>query len=278
MRSIETEGDTIDEAIANALKALHEARERVEIQILADATRGLFGFGGRKARIRATVRAPLSVTLEPEHGSSSRHTVSWEAPVREREVAAKPRVVTEERAASVVSAPAPPLPSPASEKAEGRARAVLSELLTHLGVSCTVSVGDAAEPGTTLLQIRGDSGGLVIGRRGQTLDAIEYVVNRIVARDDEGVGRFIVDAEGYRERRRAYLEELARRLADKVRQTGRGATLNPMSPRDRRIVHLAVQGDTEVASRSQGQGYYRKIVILPADQARPRGDAKVRPR
>ena len=104
----------------------------------------------------------------------------------------------------------------------------------------------------------------MIGRRGQTLDALEYLVNRIVARsEDAPASRIMVDVEGYRERRREYLNELARRLAEKAKQTGRSVTLNPMSPRDRRVVHLALQNDTSVETRSQGQGYYRKMLILP---------------
>ncbi len=108
---------------------------------------------------------------------------------------------------------------------------------------------------------------MIIGRRGQTLDALEHIVNRIVFRDDTEPGlRVSLDVEGYRERRQKSLEELAERLAAKARETGRFVTLNPMSPRDRRIVHLALQSDPSVSTRSEGEGHYRKLVIVPVER------------
>jgi spoIIIJ-associated protein len=261
MRSIEIDGETIDQAIENALRILCTDRDRVEIEILCDATRGLLGFGGKKARVRATVRAPLSPTplsrtATEEEGSDSRETSGRVVPAGERTT----RAVGAPGAGAV------------SHEVQHRAQAVLEELLRHLGLVCRVTPRPGEDTGVLVLEVSGDSGGLVIGRRGQTLDAIEYMVNRIVGRDEESrPGRIIVDAEGYRERRRKYLDELARRLADKVRQTGRAVTLNPMSPRDRRIVHLAVQGDPEVVSRSQGEGHFRKVLIVPAEDRRHGG-------
>ena len=233
MRSIECEGDSIDEAIAKALGTLQVERDRVEIEILADATRGLWGFGGRKARVRATLR--------PRVGAPSAD-VSREA-------------------SSAASEDAPACtPSGAA-----RALALVEEVLGHLGVSCTVTIHEATEPGSILLAVSGEGSGLVIGRRGQTLDALEYLVNRVVGRDGEGGGgRIMVDVERYRERRREALEQLARRLAEKAKLTGRVVTVNPMSPRDRRIVHLTLQDDSGVATRSQGSGHYRKLLLIPS--------------
>src|SRR5439155_26220650 len=117
--------------------------------------------------------------------------------------------------------------------------------------------------------VAGDSGGLLIGRRGQTLDALEYLVNRIAARqEDTDSGRVTIDVERYRERRREYLTALAFRLADKAKKTGRTVTLNPMNPRDRRVVHVALKDDPEVGTRSHGDGHYRKVAIMPADGRR----------
>ena len=241
MRSIESEGDTIDEAIERALGTLRVGRDQVEVEILSDAAKGLLGFGGRKARVRATIRAPLTSQLREDRENDSRETESR------------------------VNASAAPLP----ESLGRRAREVLAEVLRHLGASCTIDVRPGDEAGVVVLDVRGDSGGLLIGRRGQTLDALEYIVNRIVARDDDGGGRVVIEVERYRERRREYLNTLAQRLADKARTTGRVVTLNPMSPRDRRIVHMALQGDAAVTTQSQGDGHYRRVLIVPAGQ-RPR--------
>jgi len=256
MRSIESEGESIDEAIEKALQVLQVARHRVAIEILADSSRGLFGFGGKKARVRATVRPPLASSLEEGSsagGESRREEVPSSAPSRTpapgAPKAAKPfRDVTGS--------------SPQADLGP-RAKPILEELLRYLGVGCRVDL-QAGEPEGSVLQVSGDGSGLVIGRRGQTLDALEYLVNRIVSRGEEASGRVTIDVERYRERRKEYLEQLAHRLADKAKQTGRAVTLNPMSPRDRRIVHLALQDDGQVSTRSQGEGLYRKMSILPA--------------
>ncbi|TMB56337.1 MAG: KH domain-containing protein [Deltaproteobacteria bacterium] len=233
MRSVECEGESIDEAIAKALGTLQVERDRVEIEILTDATRGLFGFRGRKARVRATLR--------PQVGAASAD-VSREA-------------------SDTTSEPAS-TPAPA---AAARARALLEEILGHLGVSCAIAVREGDEPGSTVLAVSGEGSGLVIGRHGQTLDALEYMVNRLIGRDGEsGGGRIIVDVESYRDRRREALEQMAKRLAEKVKATGKVVSLSPMSPRDRRIVHLALQEDPAVTTRSHGDGQYRKVLLIPA--------------
>ncbi len=138
---------------------------------------------------------------------------------------------------------------------------MLAELITLIGVEATVeAMNDDAGP---RLLINGDTSGMLIGRRGQTLDALEYIANRIVAREDEGAGRVVVDSQNYRERRRQSLEELARRLAERARKRGKTVTLNPMSPRDRRIVHLALQNERALTTRSAGKGFFRKLLIIP---------------
>jgi spoIIIJ-associated protein len=167
-------------------------------------------------------------------------------------------------------------PGHPSEAFLARCKAILGELTNHLGVSCSVAAR-LGEDGSVIVEVAGDSGGLLIGRRGQTLDAIEYILNRIVTRDGEpSVGRIVLDVERYRERRREYLTALAQRLAGKVRQTGRVVTLNPMSPRDRRIVHMALQDEGAVETRSQGDGHFRKVLIVPADRSR-KGSRQPRP-
>jgi len=268
MRSIESEGDTIDEAIENALATLQIARDRVEIEILGDASRGLFGFGGKKARVRATVRPPLASSLDEVGPATDALRVDSGQRVASPESGLRPT-----GARDIVHAA-----SDGRASADGdpglRAKPILEELLRHLGVDCRVDLEPGGDFAGSVLQVTGDGSGLVIGRRGQTLDALDYLVNRIASRGDEGVGRVMIDVEHYRDRRKAYLEQLAYRLAAKVKQTGRPVTLNPMSPRDRRIVHLALQNDGRVDTHSFGDGLYRKMTILPAGggQGRPARD------
>jgi spoIIIJ-associated protein len=244
MRSTESEGESIDDAIDRALRTLQVERDQVEVEILADASRGLFGFGGTRARVRATVRAPLvSARIDGEAFT---------------EIASRETPRLEERP-----------PSTTDGTFAVHCKSILAELLSHLGVSCSVEAHPGTEPGTVSLEVNGDSGGLLIGRRGQTLDAIEYIVNRIVGRGEDGPSRRVmIDVERYRVRRAEYLTTLALRLADKAKESGRVVTLNPMSPRDRRLIHIALQDDSAVVTRSQGDGHYRKILILPADKGR----------
>jgi spoIIIJ-associated protein len=262
MRSIETEGDSIDLAIEKALQTLQVGRDQVEVEILTDATKGLFGFGGKKARVRATVRPPLTARLQgADVGSTTRRTSSPGTDSRGTDAATGP-------ATPVQSDPETVAAASASDAFVDRCKAILEQLITHLGVSCSVAAR-AGEDGSILLEVSGDAQGLLIGRRGQTLDAIEYIVNRIAGREDRpAAGRIVIDVERYRERRRDHLTTLAERLAGKVRQTGRPVMLNPMSPRDRRIVHLALQQDASVATRSQGEGHFRKILIVPVERSR----------
>jgi spoIIIJ-associated protein len=148
-----------------------------------------------------------------------------------------------------------------------RSREVLLELLQRLGVQADVSFQPADDGVTANLAVRCDASALLIGKRGQTLDAIEYVLNRIVVREASSA-RIEVDVEGYRARRQESLNVLARRVANKVRQTGKPATVDLLSPRDRRVVHLALKDEAGVTSRSQGEGFLRKLLILPAGKRR----------
>src|SRR5438132_2503473 len=264
MRSIESEGDTIDQAIEKAILAMNITRDQVEIEILTGATRGLLGFGGKKARVRATVRAPLLSRL---HGLENEV-----ADMDSRETL--PPVENDEPAhRQVRDTRTQPPPEAASHAAAPSAfqlkcKDTLEAILSRLGVSCAVEAEPGQDPGSVLLTVSADSGGLLIGRRGQTLDALEYIVNRIVGREDAVSGRVMIDVERYRERRLEHLTQLARRLAEKAKQTGRPVTLNPMSARDRRVVQVALQGDTAISTRRQGEGNYRKVIILPADRMR----------
>jgi spoIIIJ-associated protein len=119
------------------------------------------------------------------------------------------------------------------------------------------------EDDSIVLDLTGDSSGVLIGRKGQMLDALEYLVSRIVSRDVTSSVRVVIDCEHYRERRRESLEELARRMADEAKRKKRVVKLNAMSPRDRRIVHLILQQDSAITTRSSGKGHFRKLIIIP---------------
>ncbi|HXJ34949.1 MAG TPA: RNA-binding cell elongation regulator Jag/EloR [Candidatus Eisenbacteria bacterium] len=235
MRSIETEAGTIDEAIERALEALQVTRDKVELEILEYTTRGLLGLGGKRARVRATIRVPRAMG----------------------EAVGAEDLVSRGTPGELNGAPADVVDP---------VRAVLERILSALGVDVPVEVRGPTEDGLTL-ELIGQDTGIVIGRHGQTLDAIEYLLNRIVAQRGRTSIRISVDVEGYRERRRESLELTARRLAAQAKKTGRPESLSPMSPRDRRIVHLALSEDEGVTTRSEGEGSYRRVVIIPSRSA-----------
>jgi spoIIIJ-associated protein len=235
MEAVETEGQSIDAAIEAALKMLGVPRDRADIEILANASRGLFGIGGRKARVRATVRRPVSTDLLDDDAEDG-------PPV------------------SLTRTSAPQAVAIDSEVTE-RAGHVLQEITRRIGVDAGVHV--RTENDHIILDLTGDSSGVLIGRRGQMLDALEYILNRIMARDEGRSARIVVDSQDYRTRRRLALEELARRMGSQAKKKQKPVTLNPMSPRDRRIVHLILQEDTSLTTRSSGRGYFRRLIIFP---------------
>jgi len=154
---------------------------------------------------------------------------------------------------------------PGSEDDTGiMAKTVLEELLSLIKVSASVVlVGrGVGETETIQLDIRGDDLGILIGRRGETLSSLQYVVNLIVSRRVKAHAGVVVDVEGYRQRRYESLRLLARRLAEQVKSTGRSVILEPMPANERRIIHLELKDNPHVTTQSVGQGDERKISIL----------------
>ena len=145
-----------------------------------------------------------------------------------------------------------------------RAGEVLGEILARMGIAAVVKVSEDEEQ--ILLDVQGPESGLVIGKQGQTLDSLQYLVARIVHRDrhEADFGKLlVVDAEQYRARRRESLVALAHEMGEKAIRTCRPVAVNPMSPHDRRIMHLALDKVPGVTTQSEGEGSFRRLVILP---------------
>ena len=124
-----------------------------------------------------------------------------------------------------------------------------------------VTIGFETRKEHTIVNLTGEDLGILIGRRGETLDALQYLVNLSVNRKQENRVRFILDVEGYRKRREETLQNLALRLADKVRKKRRDVILEPMNPQERRIIHTTLQNEADISTFSEGEDPYRKIVI-----------------
>lgn len=143
-----------------------------------------------------------------------------------------------------------------------KARQFLIELLDKMDVEANVDV-ERAEEGLVHMRISGRRMGVVIGRRGQTLDSIQYLVNLVANREPGTRARIVLDAEGYREKRAETLTQLAKRLAEKAKSQRRKAALEPMSALERRVVHMALADDKDVETHSEGNEPYRRVVIVP---------------
>ncbi len=277
MEYVEAEGRSIDAAIDTALSQLGVSREKVDVEILANATKGLFGLGGKKARVRATLRAPISITEEESHppdrpnrpapakdgkGKAPQAAASAKAPGRARTKRPRDEQKKESRPPRQRREESDNRPArPIDEATLENARAVLEQTIRLIGTDASVQIS-RDDLGIGLL-IEGDESGILIGRRGQTLDALEYMINRVASRDTGHTTRIVVDSHSYRQRRRESLEALAKRMGERAIERGKPVTMNPMSPRDRRIVHLALQDETGLETRSAGKGYFRKLLVVP---------------
>jgi spoIIIJ-associated protein len=155
--------------------------------------------------------------------------------------------------------------SSALAKAREDAATALREILERMGIEAEVSAFDDGE--RVILDAHGAESGLVIGKKGATLDALQYLVNRIVFKTPGERPLVVVDAEGYRGRREDTLVDLAKRLAEKAERSGRPVPAEPMSAHDRRVVHMALADHPGVTTESEGEGPSRRVVIFPKKRA-----------
>jgi spoIIIJ-associated protein len=244
METLEIEGKSIDEAIENACRDFGVSREKLNIELISEGSAGFLGLmGGRKARIRAgllSIDATLNMPL----------------------MAPQPETAKKMQEAGITAAVYDRPPAADDDKVGERAKAVLEGILVRMGIAAPVSVEETEE--SILLNIKGDGGGLIIGRRGQNLDAIQYIVNKAANRSRDGRKIIIIDTEAYRKRREESLVTLAGKLGEKVKKTKKAVTVSHMNAHDRRIIHMALQNDISLTTKSRGEGEYRKIVIIPA--------------
>ncbi len=286
---------TVEEAKELAAKAFGAAQEDITFEILEEPKKGLFGFKKGEARISATY---LSVKIDEEPAVPAADIIETTADAapeeisfEEEEAPADPDVTdfTEdapaagaapvEEPAQVLTAevpeeaPAEPKNTPIPDDADlisgepteaglakiEKAKAYLSGILEKLGVEAELKVTAGAE--SAMIDIETPNSGAVIGKRGETLDALQYLVFMIANRGDKEYYRIILNSANYRERRRKTLEELAAKIARNVLRSGRQTTLEPMNPYERRIIHSAIAEIEGVVSKSVGEEPYRKVVI-----------------
>lgn len=260
MKSMEFSGRTVDEAIFHGLTEMGLTIDEVEIETLQSETKGLFGFGSKMAVVRLTEReTPVVPDMEQYKKRNDERP-----PRRERRERGDRRERDERRQRDERgSAAAADAQYDYSEELAQQepAAAFLLELLEKMSVEARVL---AANTDNGLrLRIDSDSMGLLIGRRGETLDALQYLVSLHVNRGAKEYRRITLDTEGYRSRREETLCRLARKTASQVRATGRPVAMEPMNPYERRILHSALQGFRGVTTYSEGEEPNRRVIIAP---------------
>jgi spoIIIJ-associated protein len=241
--SVEIIAPTVDEAIARGAAELGLPREAFEVEVLDEGGKGFLGLSGRQARVR------LSVLLE-EPSPAPPSGLATDGSQEEVE----------------------PAGGPAGAEADPRAvqvtRETVEELVKLMGLPARVSArwgppDPAGRSQPLLVDVQGEDLGILIGRRGETLSALQYITRLIVAKEVEHPVAVVIDIEGYRARREEQLQRLARKIADQAVQLARTMELEPMPANERRIIHMALRDHPAVRTESIGEGASRKVTIIP---------------
>ena len=267
MRSMEFSGRNIDEAIFHGLNEMGLTIDEVDTEIVQKESKGLFGIGAKNAIVRLTEReVPVVPNFEAEKAAA--HERKNDRPKRENNERRdrRPRSEKQKREGGErrEKQPAAPAIAYSEELAkENDAAIFLSDLLKNMKIEATVEAAETEEG--LRLNILSSTDGLLIGRRGETLDALQYIVSLYMNKDrkENGYRRVSVETEGYRARREETLRRLARKNAAQVARTGRSVAMEPMNPYERRVLHSALQGFKGVTTHSEGEEPNRRVIITP---------------
>ncbi|MFC2036566.1 RNA-binding cell elongation regulator Jag/EloR [Chloroflexota bacterium] len=254
-RSVVASGKTVDDAIDIGLAMLGVRRGQVDVEVLSQGSRGVLGFGAENARVQLSVKPP------PEPPPPAPAPKPPPPPAAPEPGPIEPKPETQQVEAA----------EPASDEptAEQIGQVLLTDILKRMGISASVESSpgyELAEEGQeppVVLNITGDDLGILIGRRGETLRALQYLIRLMISHRLKHWTDLVVDVEHYRVRRRRTLENLAQRVAERVAREGRAQALEPMPAYDRRLVHIALRKNPQVTTRSVGEGERRKVTIIP---------------
>lgn len=250
--TLEIIAPTINEAIEKGLSELALPRQAVEIEILDEGSRGLFGLGAHQARVRLIVKQAISDHDEVE-------------PAEEEAI-----YTQEEEDLTAVKPVRIPAANTKEEIALHVAQETVSELLSKMHVQAQVSasygeVDDVRGTRAILADVSGKDLSILIGKRSETLNALQYISRLIVSKELGENVTLVIDVEGYRTRRERQLRQLAHRMADQAIKTGRKQTLEPMPPNERRIIHMELRENPQVTTESFGEEPHRKVTIIPKE-------------
>jgi spoIIIJ-associated protein len=249
-------GKTVEEATEEALKTLETDLENLEIKIIDTGRAGILGLGGHPAEIEVYAVGSLPITKTIKKPTIKKPTIK--KPTIKKPTIKKP---TTKKEVKIID----DSDQEKDVEVETLVGEVLNNFIQSTDTSIDVYVRDDVEEGSIVFELEGDDAGLVIGRRGETLASIEYLVRLIASRSLGRRANVIIDVEDYKFRRRSKLKSIAEKSASKVEKTGSRISLEPMSPSDRRTVHMALVDYKKVKTQSRGEGVNRKVVIIPVE-------------
>ena len=231
MEYVEFTGKTVDDAITEACKNFTITGDRLEYEVVEKGTSGIFGFAAKPAIIKARVFDP-------------------NAP--KEEVKEEKKEEAKENTESSVTVTEPVTADP---------KEFLEKVFNAMNMKVSIDVETKEDE--INIELSGDDMGVLIGKRGQTLDSLQYLTSIVVNKGRKEYIRVKIDTENYRLRRKETLENLAKNLAYKAKRTKNPVSLEPMNPYERRIIHSALQNDKYVTTHSEGEEPYRKVIITP---------------
>lgn len=298
MAFVEKTGKSVDEAVAAALAELNVTADQAVVEVLEEAKKGFLGFGRKDARVRVSVKpAEAEAEKTAEAAPAAEKTVSEAAADAVAATVAAGALAKKADAVKADAAVAAedfkkkaadakddavddaiaalnalkserrerqnrePRKYNVSDEAVAAAKEFLQKIFNAMHIEVAMEKFINKNDGSVTFRLHGDDMGILIGKHGQTLDSLQYLTNLVANKNSNERVRVIIDVEDYRDRRIETLNRLAARLADKVKRTGERVALEPMNPHERKIIHMALQGDRRVTTLSEGDEPYRHVVI-----------------
>lgn len=264
MEYIEVSGKTVDEALTNALVKLETTSDKVEYEVVSKGSNGFLGIGAKPAVIRARRKQE---SAEPAAESIIKNTIKTQSPVKKEEKQTAPEKKEEVKSPAQETKVQEVKPESktevmSDEEIERRIRTFLADMFKAMDMEVEVKINFNKKDECVDVELLGNNMGVLIGKRGQTLDSIQYLISLVVNKGKEKYVRIKVDTENYRNRRKETLENLAKNIAYKVKRSKHPVSLEPMNPYERRIIHAALQNDKYVSTRSEGEEPFRHVVIF----------------
>lgn len=291
MNEITVSAKTLDDAITEASIQLGVASDQMEYDVIEKGSAGFLGIGSRQAVIRARIKKTVTEEIKPEeikkefkkdfrkdrkefvgHKERKEHKEYKKDSKKDFKKEPKKEFVKENKTETVsaVTAAAPVYEEKkelhvavVTEATQKICEKFLQEVLQAMGMGEVTIVSSIDEEGALAIEMSGDNMGILIGKRGQTLDSLQYLTNRVANKSQDGYVRVKLDTEDYRKRRKQTLENLAKNIAYKVKRSRKPISLEPMNPYERRIIHSALQADDRVSTHSEGEEPYRRVVVTP---------------